>query len=101
MPLDADAIELHARRFQLLDQPQALGALVRLLDVVVVVVQLDARAGRAGELERLHDIIIADRLARWRVAEVLVALVGNRLVDDIPADDLALEMLDDALNVRL
>ena len=67
----------------------AFGALVRLLDVVVVVVQLDVGVGRLRELERLDDVIVADRLAGRRVAEVLARLVADRLVDDVPADHLA------------
>ena len=81
--LEADAVERHAGREELLDEVEhgcRLGA--RLLDVVVVDVQLRVRVRRARRLERDRDVGRAERVVEDVRAPRTV--VVERLVHDVP-----------------
>ena len=84
----ADAVDAQALRLQPLDEADRRVALGRLPEVVVVVVELGLRVGLARELERLLDVVLADRLEPGRLAQRPVLV--ERLVHDVPAADPAL-----------
>ena len=75
------------------------------LDVVVVVVQSRRRIGFPGELERVQQVVGPDGLEPRRVAKILrggrrrVAAVVDRLVDNVPALDLALVAADQRVDM--
>ena len=95
--LVADAVDAQPARLQVLDQPDHARALRRLLEVVVVVIELDVRIGFMGEFERLGDVVVADAVVPRRLAQR--AILVDRLVDDVPAMDLSLVATDNGVNV--
>jgi hypothetical protein len=95
--LVADAIDAQPARPQILDDPDHAGALGRLLEVVVVVIELGVRVCLVRELEGLRDVVVADTVMPRRLARRAVLVDG--LVHDVPAVDLALVATDDGVNV--
>ena len=77
--------------------------------VEVVVVQLGVGIGGVGEVERLLDVVVADRrvprlAALARAADragAKLAVVVDRFVDDVPAVDAAFVAADDGVDVLL
>ena len=84
-------------RLEILHELDHTGALRRLLEIEVVVIQLGVRIGLARELERLGDVVVADADLPRRLAQRPVLV--DRFVDDIPAVDLAFVAPDDGANV--
>ena len=89
MRLESDAIEWHARGLQRLHKVEERRRLrARILDVVLVDVQLRIRIRRARSLERDLDVGRAEGVVEDVRATGAVVVEG--LIDDVPAVDLAL-----------
>ena len=87
--LGADAGDRRAGGEQPLDQPQEGRALSRqVLQIVVVQEQDRVRVGGAGLLEGAGDVAVLTELRAPVAAAQAVAILGHRLVDDVPAGQL-------------
>jgi hypothetical protein len=95
----ADPIDAQTLRLEPPDETYGGVPLRRLPEVVVVVVELRLGVGRVSELERLRDVVLADRLEPRRPPERAVLVEG--LVDDVPAADAATVTADDGVDVAL
>ena len=85
--LVADAVDAQLARLEILHELDHAGALRRLLEIEVVVIQLGVRIGLVRELEGLGDVVVADADLPRRLAHRPVFV--DRFVDDVPAVDLA------------
>ena len=95
--LVADAVDAQLPRLKIANELDHAGALGRLLEIEVVVVQLGVRIGLVRELERLGHVVVADADLPRRFPQRPVLV--DRFVDDVPAVDLAFVAPDDRPDV--
>lgn len=100
MPLQTDAVNLGAVRLDLLDEGHGVGGLgARVLDVVVVIVQLGGRVGSGGGGKGYRDVVEAHGVVEDVGA--VAARVVEGFVDDVPGVALPLVVADFAGDVCL
>ncbi len=97
--LDADAVYGRAAPPQIADEPQRLFALLRQLDVVVVVEQFRRGVGLVGGVEGLGEVVLAQRGEPGGGTQVFLS-IREGLVDDVPGLHLACVALHHGPDVR-